>query len=117
MKMRILILTSLLLASFTAFGQTNKSRQKYDVAAYIWPAYFNEPRFQSEMGIFHDGKGEWEAVYNAKPKFEGHRQPREPIWGYFDESDPKMQEKIIRTALKYGVNTFIFDWYWYDKRP
>ena len=117
MKMRFLILTLLLLASFTAFGQTNKSRQKYDVAAYIWPAYFNEPRFQSEMGIFHDGKGEWEAVYNAKPKFEGHRQPREPIWGYFDESDPKMQQKIIRTALKYGVNTFIFDWYWYDKRP
>ena len=56
--MRFLILTLLLLASFTAFGQTNKSRQKYDVAAYIWPAYFNEPRFQSEMGIFHDGKGE-----------------------------------------------------------
>jgi hypothetical protein len=63
------------------------------------------------------GKGEWEAVYNAKAKFEGHRQPRKPLWGYPDESDPTVQEKIIDTALNYGVNTFIFDWYWYDNRP
>ena len=28
-----------------------------------------------------------------------------------------MQERKIRTALEYGVNTFIFDWYWYDDRP
>ncbi|KAA6327679.1 hypothetical protein EZS27_023349, partial [termite gut metagenome] len=92
------------------------ARQKYDVAAYVWPAYFNEPRF-TDIGVFPDGKGEWEAIYNAKPKFEGHHQPRLPLWGYFDESDPGMQEMIINTALDYGVNTFIFDWYWYDNKP
>ena len=88
----------------------------YDVAAYIWPAYHDEPRFQ-EIGLFEDHKGEWEAIYNAVPKFEGHRQPRVPAWGYFDEASPEMQEKIIDTALEYGVNTFIFDWYWFDDRP
>ncbi len=31
---------------------------KYDVAAYVWPAYHNEPRWK-ELGIFADGKGEW----------------------------------------------------------
>lgn len=102
----------LLVFCASAFAQ-----QKYDVAAYVWPAYHDEPRFKQEMNIFHDGKGEWEAVYKAKPKFEGHRQPRVPLWGYLDEADPKVQEKVIDTALKYGVNTFIFDWYWYDDKP
>lgn len=93
-----------------------KEKKTYDVAAYIWPAYHDEPRYQ-EIGLFADHKGEWEGIYNAKPRFAGHRQPRVPLWGYFDEASPKMQEKIIRTATKYGVNTFIFDWYWYDGKP
>lgn len=88
---------------------------KYDVAAYIWPAYQDDPRY-AEIGLFDDHKGEWEAIYNAEPKFEGHRQPRVPEWGYFDEASSEMQEKIIDTALEYGVNTFIFDWYWFDGR-
>lgn len=28
-----------------------------------------------------------------------------------------MVEKWINTALKYGVNTFIYDWYWFHKYP
>ncbi|MCQ2143458.1 MAG: glycoside hydrolase family 99-like domain-containing protein [Bacteroidales bacterium] len=88
----------------------------YDVAAYIWPAYHDDPRY-AEIGLFDDHKGEWEAIYNAVPKFEGHRQPRVPEWGYFNEASPEMQEKIIDTALEYGVNTFIFDWYWFDGKP
>jgi hypothetical protein len=35
-------------------------------------------------------------------------------WGYFDEADPKWMAKQIDTAKKYGVNVFIFDWYWYS---
>ena len=97
------------------FGQEAK-KVPYDIAAFVWPAYFNEPRF-ADIGVFPDGKGEWEAIYSAKSKFQGHRQPRVPLWGYLDESEPKTQEKVIDTALEYGVNTFIFDWYWYDNKP
>jgi hypothetical protein len=103
-------------AAMICVGACGAKKKSYDVAAYIWPAYHNDPRW-SEIGLFPDGKGEWEAVYSARPKFEGHRQPRVPLWGYFDETDPRMQEKIIRTATKYRVNTFIFDWYWFDNRP
>ena len=105
-----------LMAAFLMSSTSCTKAEGYDVAAYVWPAYHNDPRW-AEIGIFPDGKGEWETLYNSEPRYEGHRQPRVPEWGYFDEADPKMQEKIIRTATKYGVNTFIFDWYWYDGRP
>ena len=46
----------------------------YDVAAYVWPAYQPEPRW-AELGIFDAGKGEWQNVWEAVPKWEGHVQP------------------------------------------
>lgn len=113
--MRLYYVLGLLLLLTTNMLSQQKE-QNYDVAAYIWPAYHDDPRFK-EMGVFPDGKGEWEAIYKSVPKFEGHRQPRVPLWGYLDEADPKVQEKVIDTALEYGVNTFIFDWYWYNDKP
>lgn len=93
-----------------------QSQRKYDVAAFYWPAYHPDSRFK-EINVFPDGKGEWEAVYKAKPKFAGHEVPKVPLWGYEDESDPKVMGKKIKTAVKYGVNVMIFDWYWYDDKP
>ena len=92
------------------------SAADYDVAAYVWPAYQPEPRW-AELGIFKDGKGEWQNVYEAVPKWEGHRQPLVPLWGYENEADPKVVEKKIDAAVSHGVNVFIYDWYWYGDRP
>jgi hypothetical protein len=92
------------------------SASQYDVAAYVWPAYQPEPRW-AEMGIYADGKGEWQNVKEAVPKWKGHRQPVVPLWGYENEADPVVMEKKINAAVSYGVNVFIYDWYWYDKRP
>ena len=88
--------------------------QKYDVAAFYWPAYHYEPR--SEF-IFPDKNGEWEIIYNAIPKEEGHQQPKVPLWGYVNEADPAVMDKKISTAVSHGVNVFIFDWYWYEGKP
>ena len=89
--------------------------QKYDVAAYIWPAYTGkEPRTKM---FWPEGMGEWETVRAAKPKFEGHLWPRRPLWGYTEEADPAVMEMQINEALRHGVNVFIYDWYWYDQRP
>ena len=62
---------------------TNKcsAKSEYDVAAIVWPAYHPEPRWK-ELGIFPHGTGEWQNVYEAKPKFAGHKQPIVPMWGY-----------------------------------
>jgi hypothetical protein len=92
------------------------SRQQYDVAAYVWPAYQPDARF-NDIGVFKDGKGEWEAIYNAKSKFTGHNQPHVPLWGYTNEADPKAVAQKIDAAVSHGVNVFIYDWYWYDGKP
>ena len=89
---------------------------EYDIAAYVWPAYQPEPRW-AEMGIYAKGKGEWQNVWESTPKWEGHRQPVVPLWGYENEADPAVMEKKIDAAVSHGVNVFIYDWYWYDKRP
>ena len=88
----------------------------YDVAAYVWPAYHNEPRW-AELGIFADGKGEWQNLYEAAARYVDAQEPLKPLWGYEDESDSKVSERKINAAVEAGVNVFIYDWYWYRGRP
>lgn len=89
--------------------------EKYDIAAYVWPAYgIGDKRAR----IFWDeGYGEWQSVKSAEKKFEGHSWPRKPLWGYVNEADPAVMEMEIEQAVSHGVNVFIYDWYWYDRRP
>lgn len=101
---------------FILNAQAQQQPKKYEVAAYVWPAYQPAQRFK-EIGIFKDGKGEWEAIYNAKPKFPGHKQPHVPLWGYTNEADPLVVERKIDAAVSHGVTIFIYDWYWYDGKP
>ena len=90
-------------------------KQKFDVAAFIWPAYTGD-ELRTRM-FWPKGIGEWEAVQNAKPSFEGHLWPRKPVWGYVNEADPSVMEMEIEQAAGHGVNVFIYDFYWYDGRP
>ena len=90
-------------------------KTNYNVAAYVWPAYSGK---EKRTNIFWpDGKGEWQTVCNASGKFEGHNWPRQPLLGTLDEADPETMELYIDTATEHGVNVFIYDWYWYDRRP
>ena len=86
---------------------------QWDVAAYVWPSYTgDEPRTR---GFWPEGNGEWQTVKNATTGT--HPELRQPLWGYGNEADPKVMEMQISEAVKHGVNTFIYDWYWYDGRP
>ena len=40
-----------------------------------------------------------------------------PLWGYLDESDPKVMAQKIAAAADHGIDAFIFDWYYYDDGP
>ena len=88
---------------------------EYSVAAYIWPSCHHDQRF-GDM-LWPERSGEWEIIKKGSPRFEGHYQPKEPMWGYELDDDPKVMEKWISAASKHGVNTFIFDWYWFDEGP
>lgn len=89
---------------------------KYDVAAYIWPAYTGK-EIRSRI-FWPDGIGEWQTVKREHKKPEhNYDWCRKPLWGYVDEADPKVMEMQINEAKKHGVNVFIYDWYWYDSRP
>lgn len=89
--------------------------KKYDIAAYVWPAYTGD---ETRTRLFwEEGMGEWQTVKNSKPKACGYDWGRKPLWGYVNEADPEVMSMQIDAAASYGVNVFIYDWYWYDGRP
>lgn len=88
---------------------------KYDVAAFVWPAYTgDEPRTRI---FWPEGYGEWQTVKEMKAYYPGHSWPRKPLWGYVNEADPYVMEMEINAAADHGVNVFIYDWYWFDNKP
>jgi len=104
---------------------TNASKSatasQYTVACFYFPGYHPNPHNQR---LYHGmwgsgGKGwtEWEVVKHARPRFAGHQQPKVPLWGYEDESDPVVMAKKIDAAADHGIDVFIFDWYWFDEGP
>jgi len=111
--MKALKLGIILILAFS-YSTAQETLNHYDVAAYVWPSYHPDDRAKI---FWPDGIGEWQTVMSNKPKFEGHQQPRYPLWGYINEADPYVAEMEINAAADHGVNVFIFDWYWYDGMP
>lgn len=86
----------------------------YQVAVYYFPNYHLDHRNERWHG---KGWTEWALVKGARPRFQGHQQPKVPLWGYEDESRPEAMQKKIDAAADNGVSAFIFDWYWYEDGP
>lgn len=107
---KVFVFLALLLLALVSCGR--KSARDYYVCAYVWPSCHDDSL--ARKWLWEDGEGEWEVIRKGNPRFEGHYQPKQPLWGYEMDDDPQVVEKWIQTALKYGVNTFIYDWYWYN---
>ncbi len=88
-----------------------ESKDDYTVASYYFPNYHVDKRNKKSLG---ENWTEWELVKAAGPRFEGHRQPKVPAWGYTDEANPAHMEQKIDAAADHGIDAFIFDWYYYD---
>ena len=91
-----------------------QSNEPFTVAAYYWPDYHPDPRMESFLG---PGWTEYQMIAASQPKYEGHDQPREPLWGPENEADPKVMARKIDAAADHGVNCWIMDWYWYENQP
>ena len=85
--------------------------KKKEVFAIYFPSWNFDRHYEEWYG---KGFSEWELVKSTKPLFEGHKQPLEPTWGYFDEADPYWMAKQIDLAADSGITGFMFDWYWYN---
>ncbi len=85
------------------------------VLVYYFPNY--HPGDLRNTALKGEGWCEWELVREAKPRFAGHEQPKVPLWGYEDESDPIVMARKIDAAADHGVSAFLFDWYYYDDGP
>jgi Glycosyltransferase WbsX len=110
------------LISLSGCGNMKHTNQKtidnspgYDIAVYYFPNYHYDDR-RNELR-YGTGWSEWELVRTARPRFEHHAQTKIPVWGYTNESDPKVMEMKIETAAYYGIDVFIYDWYYYDDGP
>jgi hypothetical protein len=89
--------------------------QEITVASYYFGNYHpGDPRNVKMKGA---DWSEWELLKAAKPRFPGHQQPKVPLWGYGDESDPKVMAQKIDAAADHGIDAFIFCWYRYDDGP
>jgi len=110
----VAVLSGTMAGGGAAAQEAAPQRKTYDIAAYVWPSYHREDRARIfwPMGI-----GEWETVMKNEPRFEGHEQPRRPVWGYVNEADRYVMEMQIAAAADHGVDVFIYCWYWYDGLP
>jgi hypothetical protein len=72
------------------------------VAAYVWPSCHYGER-NAEI-LWPEGIGEWEIIQKGTPRFEGHYQPKVPLWGYEMDDDPKVMEKWIDVASDQRTN-------------
>lgn len=87
----------------------------YYVCAYVWPSCHDDSL--GHVYLWPEGDGEWEVIKKGNPRFPGHYQPKQPLWGYEHDDDPRVVERWIDEALRHGVNTFVYDWYWFMNYP
>ena len=118
MKSRNIIIL-FIVSSFFVYGcqSSEKALEKdgYYVAAYVYPGTHSDPL---AIKKWHpQGIGDWEFIKIAKPRYDGHYQPKVPLWGYEMDNDPKVVEKWIDAATDHGINVFTYCWYWYEEGP
>jgi hypothetical protein len=115
LKLTVFILAILMFSCNQTDKSESPNKNDYFVAAYIWPSCHQDARF-GDM-LWPEGTGEWEIIKKGTPRFDGHYQPKVPLWGYELDDNPEVMEKWIDAATDHGVNVFIFDWYWFDEGP
>ena len=115
MKHISLLILSIFLFSCSQPSGKAPAKDDYYVAAFIWPSCHDDP--MGRKFLWPEGIGEWEVIKKGNPRYDGHYQPKQPLWGYEMDNDPKVVEKWINAATDHGINVFIYDWYWYDEGP
>jgi hypothetical protein len=78
-------------------------------AAYVYTGWHPVPERDAS---FHPGFTEWELVRGCRPRFPGHRQPKVPLLGEYDDRDPVAVGRRVALARDHGVQALVFGVFW-----
>jgi len=101
-----LLALALWLAAFHLHA-AEAGRDGVQAVAYYFPDWTRPPGNNDRVFA------EWWYMENAIPRFPGHEQPKKPVWGYEDESDPAVMAKKVAVAAEHGLSAFVFCWYYH----
>ncbi|MBP6631873.1 MAG: glycoside hydrolase family 99-like domain-containing protein [Kofleriaceae bacterium] len=79
------------------------------VLAYVYPGWHPIPERDAS---FYPGFTEWDLVEPSRPRFDGHEQPRLPLWGRYDDRDPVAVQRRIELCQAHGVDGWIYGAFW-----
>ena len=79
------------------------------VLAYVYPGWHPIPERDES---FYPGFTEWDLVYDSGPRFDGHVQPRLPLWSRYDDRDPVAVERRIALCRDHGVDGWVYGFFW-----
>ncbi len=115
LREHLVAIAGALVATLAGTAAESHATPPITVASYYFGNFHpGDPRNVKCKG---PGWSEWELVKTAQPRFPGHQQPKVPLSGYGDESNPKVMAQKIAVAADHGIDAFIFDWYYYDDGP
>lgn len=79
------------------------------IAAYVYPGWH---AIEERDRAFYPGFTEWDLVAACRPRFEGHAQPRLPLWGPYDDTDPAAVGRRVALAADHGVDVLVYGFFW-----
>jgi hypothetical protein len=79
------------------------------VLAHVYPGWHPIPERDES---FYPGFTEWDLVYACRPRFDGHAQPRLPLWGRYDDRDPVEVARRVELCRAHGVDGLVYGFFW-----
>ncbi len=79
------------------------------ILAYVYPGWHPIPERDA---AFYPGFTEWDLVYESRPRFAGHVQPRLPLWGRYDDRDPVEVGRRVRLCADHGIDGLVYGLFW-----
>jgi glycosyl transferase family WbsX len=78
---------------------------------FYFPQFYRTPENDAWWG---EGFTDWDLVKSARPHFVGQRLPRQPLDGYYCQSEPEVLRRQVALAKRHGISAFNFYHYWFD---